>query len=88
VRSRKASRPTAAKAAREPRVASEQAGEPLRDEAKFDPIRCLSAYDGADLAGFVAERTGRFIAYDLNDYLIGAFTTLRAAVRSIPAVQP
>jgi len=61
VRHRKASRPTAAIAAREPRVVCEHAGEPLRDEANFDPSTCLAAYDGADLVGFVVERAGTSI---------------------------
>jgi hypothetical protein len=86
VRRRKASRPAAADAGREPR-GSFNTGELNGPEAISTDLTCLSAYDGTDLAGFVVESAGRFIAYYLNDRLIGAFTTLRAAV-SIPAVQP
>lgn len=61
-----------------------KAGELLNGpDATSTDSTCLSAYDGTDLVGFIVEGAGRFIAY-----LIGAFTTSRAAVRSIPAVQP
>jgi hypothetical protein len=87
MRRRKAAGPAAAIAAREPRVVSEPAGEPLRNQANFDPCQCLAAYDGADLAGFVVDSGARFVAYDLHDRLIGTFATLRAAVRAIPVVR-
>jgi hypothetical protein len=88
VRCRKASRPTAAIAGHEPRVVSEHAGEPLGGEANFDPSTCLAAYDGAAFVGSIVKRAGTFIAYDLHDRLIGSPPTLRATVRSIPAVRP
>jgi hypothetical protein len=84
---RKASRPTAAIAAREPRV-SKHAGRRCGGQANFDPCRCLVAYDGAAFVGSFIEAGARFIAYDFHDRLIGSFPTLRAAVRSIPAVRP
>ena len=88
MRRRKASRPTAAIAAREPRVVSEHAGEQLGGEVNFDPCRSLATYDGADLVGFVVERGGRFVAFDLRDRLLGSFPTLRAADALDPTGAP
>ncbi len=49
----------------------------------------LAVYDGALLAGFIAERAGgRFVAYGTDDQLIGVFTSQRDAMRAIPAVRP
>jgi hypothetical protein len=88
VRRRKARSPATANAVREARGWF-KAGELLNDpDATSTDLTCLSAYDGTDLAGFIVERTGRFIAYDLHDHLIGTFPTLRPAVRAIPRVRP
>lgn len=83
---RKAWRSAAADAGREPHELF-KAGRLNGCEAISTDLTCLSAYDGTDLAGFIVECVGAFIAYDRHDELIGSFPTLRAAVRSIPAVR-
>jgi hypothetical protein len=86
VRRRKARRPATADAVRE-LPGSFKAGKLNGSEATSQNLACLSAYDGTSLAGFIVERVGAFIAYDLHDQLIGSFPTLHAAVRAIPAVR-
>ena len=61
-----------------------KAGRLNSSEAISTDLTCLAAYDGTDLAGFIVERVGAFIAYDRHDRLIGSFPTLHGAVRSIP----
>jgi hypothetical protein len=87
VERRKARRLATADAGREPHE-SFKAGKLNDSKAISTDLTCLSAYDGAYLAGFIVERVGAFIAYDRHDRLIGSFPTLRAAMRAIPAVRP
>jgi hypothetical protein len=84
---RKASRPAAAIAAREPRVVSEHAGEPLGGEANFDPCRCLAVYaDGNRCIGFLLPRGKSGIeAFDADTRALGFYPSLKSAADAISA---
>lgn len=47
----------------------------------------LAVYDGQDRVGAIRRRNGLFIAVDSRGRKLGAFTTLRNAMRAIPAKQ-
>jgi hypothetical protein len=48
-------------------------------------VPAMSVYDGRQCCGFVDESSdAEFHAYDLTGKKLGAFTTLRDAVRAIP----
>jgi len=46
----------------------------------------IAVFDGADRAGSLVERAGKFEAFDLAGRSLGTFPDLRTAARSIPRV--
>jgi hypothetical protein len=47
----------------------------------------LAVYDGQDHVGTIRRRDGRFIVIAARGRKLGAFTTLRNAMRAIPAAE-
>jgi hypothetical protein len=54
---------------------------------RHHPPQRLEIYDGQIRAGVIVRRGGKFIARDARGRELGAFTTLRDAVRVIPAAK-
>lgn len=88
---RKAPGPTSPVGGHEPRgpdLAGEQIGPVATSKKLPNQGRELFVHDGTLRAGTVVEHDGGFDAFDTAGNLIGKFSVLRAAVRSIPAVRP
>jgi hypothetical protein len=61
---------------------------PRRKPKEVSVVDCrnhvLVVNDGADRAGSLVERGGKFEAFDIVGRSLGTFTDLRAAARAIP----